>query len=106
MNMTGTTFLDWNDIPADGDERVQRRLIPGDGASLKQVIIAPGTIAEQHSHPHEQFVLVVEGTGSLTTPDGTCTLRPGTVIHFAPDVAHSAVFETRTVLIEVNLADR
>jgi quercetin dioxygenase-like cupin family protein len=38
----------------------------------------------------------------LTTADGEIALKPGVVVHFAPDAWHSAVFETDTVLVEVN----
>ncbi|WP_448187665.1 cupin domain-containing protein [Azospirillum sp. sgz301742] len=102
--MGKTTVYTWNTVPPERGEGTVRREIAGQGAVLKMVTIAAGTRAGRHSHPHEQFVQVLEGTGTLECETGTVALRPGMVIHFAPDAWHSAVFETDTVLVEVNLA--
>jgi len=93
----------WNDVPADSGGGADRRLIVGEGADLKMISITAGTSAGRHSHPFEQFVHVLSGTGTLECEIGTVALRPGTVLHFPPDAWHSAVFETDTVLVEVNL---
>jgi quercetin dioxygenase-like cupin family protein len=42
--------------------------------------------------------------GVLTCADGEIALKPGVVIHFEPHEWHEAVFETDTVLYEVNFA--
>lgn len=99
-----TTRYHWADQPSSGDASVRRATIPGSGAHLKRVEIAAGTTAARHTHPFEQFVLVETGEGTLTTAEGTVRLEPGVVIHFPPDTWHEAVFETDTVLLEVNLA--
>jgi quercetin dioxygenase-like cupin family protein len=46
--------------------------------------------------------MVLEGNGVLTTAGGETVLKPGVVVHFAPDAWHSAVFHEDTVLVEVN----
>ena len=46
---------------------------------------------------------VLEGGGYLECEIGTIPFKPGTVIHLAPDVWHSAVFQTDTVLVEVEV---
>lgn len=102
--MSGTEVYRWDELPADTGSAAVRREIPGAGASLKQIEIPAGTRADRHSHSHEQFVVVLEGSGTLESEAGSVELRPGTVIHFAPNAWHSAVFATRTVLVEVNLA--
>ncbi len=79
-------------------------VVPGDGASLKRVNIPAGRKADRHSHPHEQFVLVISGAGRLECEAGPVELRPGTVLRFAPGAWHSAEFIADTVLVEVNLA--
>ena len=103
--MPNAAYCHWDDLPAEGDEKVRRKLIMGQGASLKRVEIKAGTTANKHSHPHEQFVLVEKGAGRVACETGEIAIRPGTVIHFGPDAWHSAVFDTDTVLIEVNLVD-
>jgi quercetin dioxygenase-like cupin family protein len=78
--------------------------LAGLGATLRQVRAPAGHVAPRHSHPFEQFLYVVAGSGQLERGSGTVTLAPGVVIRFAPDDWHSAVFETDTFLLEVNLA--
>lgn len=101
--MPNASVSHWSAIPGQGNAGVERKMLPGAGASLMRVQIAAGTEAGRHSHEHEQFVLVVAGTGRLECEAGPIELRPDTVIHFEPGAWHSAVFETDTVLLEVNL---
>ncbi|WP_431856456.1 cupin domain-containing protein [Azospirillum sp.] len=101
--MTTATVYTWDAVPAESGNGAARREIAGAGASLKMITVAAGTVAARHSHTHEQFLQVLSGTGKLDCALGTVELRPGMVLHFAPDAWHSAVFETDTVLVEVNL---
>ncbi len=78
----------------------------GAGASLRQVHIKAGHVAARHSHPHEQFLLVISGAGAIACEAGTIPLHPGTAIRFSPGAWHSAEFTADTVLTEFNLADR
>ena len=102
--MTNVDVFQWAAVLAEGSTEVGRKTISGLGASLKRVQIKAGAMADRHSHPHEQFVIVLEGGGRLECEAGTVALRPDTVLHFANGAWHSAVFETDTVLLEVNLA--
>ncbi len=78
--------------------------LPGAGATMRQVHAKAGHVAERHSHPHEQFLLVISGAGRLECEAGSVPLRPGTAIRFAPGAWHSAEFTADTVLTEFNLA--
>jgi quercetin dioxygenase-like cupin family protein len=97
-----TEVFHWDEIPPYGDAKADRRLIPGGGGDLKRVRVAAGTVADRHEHDFEQFFLVVAGEGVLTCGLGEIRLRPGVVVHFAPNEWHSAVFDTATELVEVN----
>jgi len=105
--MTGTTeartthFL-WDEVTPSGDDKADRRVIAGVAGDLKRVAVKAGTVAARHSHEFEQFFMIHEGTGLLTCAEGDIALRPGVVVHFAPNAWHSAVFETDTILVEVN----
>ena len=101
--MPGASIVNWASVPGQGGAGVERRSVPGDGASVTRVQIAAGTSAGRHSHDHEQFVLVVAGGGRLECEAGTIELRPDTVIRFEPGAWHSALFETDTVLLEINM---
>jgi len=98
--MASVTVYTWDDVQPEAGDGVSRKLISGDGASLKMVSIKAGTMADRHSHPHEQFVHVLEGSGYLECETGTIPLKPSVVIHFAPDAWHSAVFESDTILVD------
>lgn len=102
--MTNVDVFQWAAVVAEGGAEAGRKTIPGLGASLKRVQIKAGAVAERHSHPHEQFVIVLEGGGRLECEAGSVALRPDTVLRFAGGAWHSAVFDTDTVLLEVNLA--
>ncbi|GJE19465.1 cupin domain-containing protein [Methylobacterium marchantiae] len=64
---------------------VGKRHLAGDGASLVRISIPAGTKAGRHSHPHEQFVQVLEGSGTLETERGSMAFGPGSVFHFPPE---------------------
>jgi quercetin dioxygenase-like cupin family protein len=99
--MTQPDHLLW---PSDPAAAASLPELPGIGATLRQVRAPAGHRAGRHSHPFEQFLYVVAGSGTLERESGPIALAPGTVIHFAPDDWHSAVFTTDTFLLEVNLA--
>jgi quercetin dioxygenase-like cupin family protein len=99
-----TSLFHWDEVAPYGDAKADRRLISGQGGDFKRVSVRAGTVAERHEHDFEQFFMVAEGAGVLTCAAGEIALKPGVVIHFEPNEWHSAVFETDTVLYEVNFA--
>lgn len=101
--MPGAAAYDWKEISGETAAGVTRKEISGGGASLKQVTIPAGTEAGRHDHPFEQFIQVISGSGVLECEAGRVKLEPGTVVHLPAGSWHSAVFETETVLVEVNL---
>jgi quercetin dioxygenase-like cupin family protein len=96
--------LTWTDLPETvAPSGVAKRSLAGAGASLVMVRVPAGTAAGRHSHPHEQFVQVVEGRGTLETEQGSRPFGPGSLFHFPPDTWHAARFDSDTVLVETNL---
>lgn len=94
----------WIDLPETiAPNGVGKRRLEGRSAGLVRITIPAGTRAARHSHPHEQFVQVLAGSGRLTTEQGTVPFGPGSVFHFPADAWHAAEFITETVLVEVNL---
>lgn len=102
--MSGTEIHLIDLLPFAGSARAVQA-VAGEGASLKRVEIKAGTSGQRHSHPHEQFVIVLSGKGRLDCAAGELSLVSGTVLHFAPGAWHQAAFESDTVLLEVNIAD-
>ena len=101
--MTKSAAYDWKDLTGETAEGITRKEILGAGAALKQVSIPAGTVAGRHEHPFEQFIQVISGSGELECEAGRVKLAPGTVVHLPAGSWHGAVFETDTVLVEVNL---
>ena len=97
--------ISWNDIPEEvSSSGVGKRVLRGEGVSLVMVRVPAGTRADRHSHPHEQFVQVVSGSGVLETAHGSQVFQTGSVFHFPPDTWHAALFDSDTILIETNLS--
>ncbi|HEV7439465.1 MAG TPA: cupin domain-containing protein [Methylobacterium sp.] len=95
--------LTWDDLPETrAPSGVAKRVREGAGAALVRVVVPAGASAGRHSHPHEQFVQVLSGSGTLETEQGRTAFGPGSLFHFPPDTWHAAAFDTETVLIETN----
>lgn len=94
----------WGSVAAEsGTNGVVRRRIKGAGAELVRVEVPAGVVAPGHSHPHEQFVEVIEGAGPLTTDGVSKPFSSGDVFHFPAGTEHAAAFDKDTVLLEINL---
>jgi len=93
----------WDRIREDvAPSGIGRRVLDGAGASLVTVRVPAGFEGGRHSHPHEQFVQVLSGSGLLTTEQGECAFGPGSVFHFEANAWHIARFDAETVLVETN----
>ena len=55
-----------------------------------RVDIAPGAVISHHSHPHEQWTLLLSGSFELTVSGVPHVLRPGQMVYIAPHERHSA----------------
>ncbi len=85
--------------PAPG---VLIRLVPGEKMTFVYFEIAPGAEVREHSHPHEQIGMLLEGTLDLTVEKETRTVRPGEAYHIPSNLPHKGLAKGGTVrLIEV-----
>ncbi len=97
-------LVEWDAItPALQPNGTVKRRIAGAGAELVRLEAPAGCAAPRHSHPHEQFVQILSGTGFIETAAGRREFRAGSVFHFPPDTWHAAEMSSDTVLIETNL---
>ena len=60
-----------------------------------------GATVPEHSHPHEQFSMVVEGEFELTLDGETDVLRPGRLALIPSDVPHSGRARTDCEIVDV-----
>ncbi len=83
---------DLRDCPAEvtGDRRFRVLFGPGDGGpDATQFVgeIPPGR-APEHSHPYDEVVLVLSGSGVVHLGSSDQPLRPGTCVHLPPGQPH------------------
>jgi len=83
----------------DSSEVKRRELAPGvtlrtmwgEKTMLSMVEIAPKSVVPNHSHPHEQSGIVLQGEFDFTIGGETRTLRPGDAYIIPGGVEHSLV---------------
>ena len=81
---------------------INARNVHGERMTLGVVELDPGAVAPEHSHPHEQFGVVLSGSVLFRIGDETKELRPGSVYVIPANVPHTAeAGPGGTVLIDV-----
>jgi len=66
-----------------------------------RIDITAGAVIREHSHPHEQWSLVLSGTLELTVSGVPHVLQPGQVLYIAPNERHSARALTACQVLDV-----
>ena len=70
---------------------VMLRTMWGDKVMMSLVEIAPGSVLPEHSHPHEQAGLVLQGEFDFTIGGETKRVKQGDAYIIPGDVPHSLV---------------
>lgn len=60
-----------------------------------------GAKVPDHSHPHEQWTMVMSGSMELTVAGTMHRLTPGKVLYIAPNERHSALAVTACTVLDV-----
>jgi quercetin dioxygenase-like cupin family protein len=83
-------------IPYNGDEKKKARRFfygaehTGFNLECHETVLGPGVETHPpHSHPHEEIIIVVEGTAEVSMDGKTDTVEAGSVIHYEPDKLHN-----------------
>ena len=63
----------------------------GEQMMLSYVELEPGAIVEEHSHPHEQVGILLDGEAHFFVGDEDRVLRPGDMYRIPGGVAHRVV---------------
>lgn len=84
------TFIDWNtDEGLVLMERTRCWTATGEQLQVVMTTIEPGREFPAHSHPHEQFCVVLSGTFEFDVDgSGSRALGPRGVFYFEPNQAH------------------
>ncbi|WP_103027368.1 cupin domain-containing protein [Salinibacter altiplanensis] len=73
----------------------------GENMTVTNWEVEAGASFPEHSHPHEQISIVVEGTFELTLDGETEVLESGRIAVIPPDTSHSGEAVTACELIDV-----
>ena len=81
------------------EECSHRRIFPGvtihacaaDKMMLSHAVLEPNAVVEEHSHPHEQVGMMLEGRAIFYIGDEQRTLQPGDMYRIPGHVKHRVV---------------
>jgi quercetin dioxygenase-like cupin family protein len=77
------------------------RFVHGDTMTMARWEVEAGRSFPEHSHPHEQISIVVEGTFELTIDGETDVLEPGRVAVIPGGAVHSGTARTDCEIIDI-----
>ncbi len=94
---------DWSKIPVEKTaEGIERQMVVGQNVMMCRFRFAPFVVTSEHSHPHEQITLVVQGTVKFLISGEERIVSAGDVLHFPPDNRHGAtMLDEEVILIDI-----
>ena len=79
----------WSEIDAVRfDDGTRGQIVSGANMHLIRAVYPPGSVYEMHSHPYEQFSLLLAGRIRLTVGEETREVQAGDAWFAPPDVPH------------------
>ncbi len=96
-------ITDWNKIPVEQTATgIKRQMVVGQNVMMCRFRFAPFVVTPEHTHPHEQMTLVMQGKVKFTISGEEHILSPGDVLHFPPNNRHGAtMLDEEVVLIDI-----
>ncbi len=81
-------------------DKIRRRVVSGSQGMMVYWRMKAGAHAAAHSHPHEQFVWLIEGTIEFRIGDEKRTMKPGDVAVIPGGVEHEAYFPEDSEVVD------
>ena len=105
IEISSPQIFSWDEIDRyrfDEDDS-EGQIISGAHMHLLRAVFEPGSIYPMHSHPHEQFSLLLSGQILLTVGDETREIGPGDGWYAAGNVPHGGqiIGDEKAVFIDV-----
>jgi len=100
-------FYNWDDLHAEDhglpESLCTIKAITGEKLQLIWARFEPGGEYETHSHPHEQFSLMIAGRMLLRVGDEEKEVGPGDIWYAAPNVVHGGALlgEEPVIFVDV-----
>src|SRR4028119_925389 len=94
---------DWNKVPVEQiAEGIERQMVVGENMMMCRFRFAPFVVTAEHSHPHEQMTLVVQGKVKFIISGEERIVSAGDVLHFPPHNRHGAtMLDEEVILIDI-----
>ena len=83
------------------NEAITRQLITGSQAMLARFVLRKGAIVPTHSHPSEQFSMILEGALKFLMEGKEFVARAGDIVEIPSNVPHYAEALEDTVALDV-----
>ncbi|HSK17566.1 MAG TPA: cupin domain-containing protein [Longimicrobiales bacterium] len=103
--MADTTHYSWSDVTLERvTDKLDRKLITGDGMMLAQVFLKQGCIVPKHQHHNEQLTWIMEGALRFWIGEDESeevVVRAGEVLHIPSNVWHKAEALEDTLDIDI-----
>ena len=96
-------ITDWSKIPIEHPAPgIERQMVVGQNMMMCRFRFAPFVVTNEHSHPHEQMTLVVQGRVKFIISGEEHILSAGDVLHFPPHNRHGAtMLDEEVILIDI-----
>jgi quercetin dioxygenase-like cupin family protein len=82
-------------------DNIKRRMIVGTNEMLVRWEFTKGAVAERHSHPHEQIVVMVHGRLRLIVGETEMIMGSDDIVVIPPNTPHEAQALEDTVVIDI-----
>jgi quercetin dioxygenase-like cupin family protein len=94
---------DWSKISVEKTAPgIERQMVVGQNVMICRFRFAPFVVTPEHTHPHEQMTLVMQGKVKFIISGEEHILSAGDVIHFPPHNRHGAtMLDEEVILIDV-----
>ena len=91
---------DWSKVPVEKvSEGIERQMVVGQNVMMCRFRFAPFVVTPEHSHPHEQITMVMQGNVKFTIDGKACIVSAGDVLHFPPNNRHGATMLNEEVIL-------
>ncbi|HVQ56372.1 MAG TPA: cupin domain-containing protein [Pyrinomonadaceae bacterium] len=101
--ITSALVTDWNSIKKENTAPgIQRQMVIGKNLMVCRFTFEPFLVTPEHSHPHEQVTLVVQGKVKFIIDGDVKIMAPGDVLYFPSNNRHGAtMLDEEVILIDI-----
>ncbi len=104
-NAATVTKFTWNEMPRERvTNRIDRRIVCGDGMMVAHVYLEKGAVVSEHSHHNEQLTYVLKGKLRFWVGEDfsqVFDVGEGEILHLPSNVPHKAEALEETLDVDI-----